>query len=178
MFVLKKISDREWAVVAVVVFLLISQVVYSYIKVFQAGLLNKNFYIPAAKKCKVEITGAVKKPGVYDVHPGFKLQKILKKAGLEKCADTRGFLEDAVIVDDVAIHVPKLENLVIYIQDKDFVVETVVLPLGSKTQFVRGFLKKKYNITVSSKVKIKPFMVVQFSGSLSKKEYLSENDKR
>ena len=172
---IEKVSDREKTAVIVVLIFLLSQVVYSYIQVQRLELLSENFSLPATKKCHVEIKGAVKKPGVYDVYPGVKKWQVLKRAKLKKIADIRALQGDGVVTDDCEIYVPELENLVIYIRDESAVVQTIVLPLFSSSKFVRDFLKNNFNIILPSKLNIKPFMTVDMPGNFSKNSAFDEN---
>ncbi len=57
----------------------------------------------------IELTGAVKKPGIYYVVPGTSLKQLLKQAGLRKEADRKKIHYKKILYSEETLRIPSAQ---------------------------------------------------------------------
>lgn len=91
----------------VVLFVLIAVVVGIGVRLF-IGISDSRLSFPSNKLIKVKVSGAVKKPGWYDLPKGSPVIEVIKKAGgALPLADLRGLSLSSPLRDEEEIQVPE-----------------------------------------------------------------------
>lgn len=110
----ERLHVQEWISVGLVIGLIGSFAAISWIsgvrveKRFDA--LEKE--ISAAPSIKIELLGAVERPGIYDFHPGISLKEILKEVALKPEADRRRVKNRTIFYDSQKVEIPYKKSVV------------------------------------------------------------------
>ena len=105
-----KLFFREWVAVFFVlclgIFLALSNWGECKLHFFKAqDSLSKEFV--ERKKIQVEVSGAVGRPGVYEVDSGVSLKFVLGKACVLSRADKKSLYSKKVLLESCQVHVPE-----------------------------------------------------------------------
>ena len=101
---------REWALILGIFGILISSIVVSQLsKVHHAEVLQ-TCIIKADRPIAITLTGAIKRPGTYQVKPGTTLKDLLKEIPLADDATRKKVQFKKVFYASQSVHIPKKER--------------------------------------------------------------------
>ena len=123
----------EWLLFFALSFLLIASLVVSKKTSYRAlQKLHKQQVLFPKGNIQVEITGCVKKPGIYEVPPGTTLRTLLRKAKPKALADLEALRVAQVLENSCAICIPALEKISIEVCGAIRESKTLSLAAGSR----------------------------------------------
>ena len=131
----KNVPFYEWTFLCLLTGAIFSILFISTINQSKAKRLVCSF--AAHKLLKVEILGAVNKPGVYEFSPGVTYGTIFKKAKLDKFADTSNFNLTDRVFSSLQVRVSKLNRVQIYLSGAVAGTGPFEFELGSKLKDVK-----------------------------------------
>lgn len=135
----------EWRVTSVLIAIMISLVVISKFNIYKTNCYSCDSRKISDEKIAVEISGAVAKPGVYEVRMGSPIKKILAKARPKPNANLRDIDLEAPVNASTTLEIQSLETIKVRIYfEKEFLQEleiahsTRLSELKSKIQLPKG----------------------------------------
>lgn len=127
----KKLRRSEWIVACSFFMIMCSLVLISKIYVYQARSLLFN-PLPEQRTVSVTVSGAVAKPGSYQVLVGTPVSQVLKRARLKPIADVQTIALNSLIEDASHLYIPEVTEVTVTVRGEVLMPQTITLPAGSR----------------------------------------------
>jgi hypothetical protein len=165
----KSLKQSEWVLVGSLVAVMLSLVFLAKWNASQARFLSETQILNPVEKITIEISGAVSKPGVYQVFPGTPFSQAIKKAKPKSFANLKEWPPSMRISESVKIFIEELTEVVISIEgaveenlELTMPFETRVCDLKAKIpfssdadpEFINSFFKKRRKIKNGEKITV------------------------
>ncbi|MBI5272487.1 MAG: SLBB domain-containing protein [Chlamydiia bacterium] len=103
------VRSSEWFVVGALSVLLSALVCVSQLQKQRKMILLSTLPAETVRLCSVKLSGAVQKPGIYEVSSGTRVRDVLRQGRIARYADIQGIDLDLPVDGFLEIAVPELE---------------------------------------------------------------------
>lgn len=129
----------EWVIIGCFLLVMSTLVLVAKLQIMRESALILENPLPSHELCKIEIRGAVAKPGVYKVAPGVELKKVLRKSAPLPAADLRSINWDQRVERAMTIDIEKLKEIKVTIQAINSDSIHLVVPVGSRVCDLKSY---------------------------------------
>ncbi len=112
----KSLQSSEWLLVGSLLAILASLVLVAKINLYLSSETLSNFHLEPEKLIEISISGAVHKPGIYQISQGMPLEKALKKARPKKNACLKKLDLEQKVETPLQVVLEELSEIVVTIE--------------------------------------------------------------
>ncbi len=140
------LNFSEWFVVSFFLALLVTLVIVSKVSSWKAK--NDLLKMRPVETVRIEVSGEVFRPGVYELRAGSLCGEVLERARPKRFADLSKL--DVKAVSPQSLHIPRLQMLRVFVRGDGVEPCELLVPVGARISDLKSkiLLRKEGNSTV------------------------------